>query len=251
MIKCISELESATKEMRNEKATMVNEKKAMGDSFSQMQSEKRSVEAERQRLSDEVKSLRRQLSELKQVCARRPDVGIVFCVDNSGSLGGNPQQLAKQAFRAIINRIRSKAGRAHVCIVVYAVSVSVVRHMSELNSSIDTAIDSIACGGSENYRDASKEVISLLSGFKRQYPRVERHVVMISDGEDCGSSGDVSTLAAERVPCHNVVIEKSHGHYYGATPYSSETEKYATDTGGVSLKYSGGLELPELHAVLA
>lgn len=62
---------------------------------------------------------------------------------------------------------------------------------------------------------------------------------MISDGEDAGCREDVSSLKAEGVPCHNVVIEKDTRSYYGGTFSASATEAYSKATGGMNLRDDG------------
>ncbi|KAF2117302.1 hypothetical protein BDV96DRAFT_644725 [Lophiotrema nucula] len=195
-------------------------------------------------LEAEKARLERRIVELEQVRAQRSLIGIVLCVDISGSLAGTPEQLAKDAFRKFIEKIRAKYSNASVGVIVHASSVTTVRKISPLDATADRVIDSTWCGGSENYYSALSLVQTELASFNLSFPKAKRIVILISDGEDIGTPGNVATLAAWGIPCHNVVIQKS-------TAFAShETTKYATATGGTTI-YFNGTDSREFDALIA
>lgn len=194
-------------------------------------------------LKEGKKILEERISHLEKVRAeQRSILGIVFSVDLSGSLDGNPQQLAKDAFRKLINDLRSKFPRAHVGVVVHASSIYVARQMAEVDSYTSSVLDSIACGGSENYFQAFTYVVSLLSIFKNSYPGAKRRVIMISDGQGYSALADVSTLSADGVPCHNIVV--------GNGFYSKSTEECSSITGGRNFTYNGGYGVSDIDVLI-
>ncbi len=194
-------------------------------------------------LKEEKKILEERISHLEKVRAeQRSILGIVFSVDLSGSLGGNPQLLAKDAFRKLINDLRSKSPRAHVGVVVHASSIYVACQMAEVESYTSSVLDSIACGGSENYVQAFTYVVSLLSIFKDSYPGAKRRVIMISDGQGYSALADVSTLSADGVPCHNIVV--------GNIFYSTSTEGCSSITGGRNFTYNGSYGISDIDVLI-
>lgn len=195
-------------------------------------------------LKDEKKILEERISHLEKVrVEQRSILGIVFSVDLSGSLLGNSQLLAKDAFRKLINVLRSESPRAHVGVVVHASSIYVALQMAEIDSCTSSVLDSIDCGGSENYAQAFTYVVSLLSGFKDSYPGAKRRVIMISDGEGYSSAlADVSMLGADGVPCHNIVVGNSF--------YSTSTEECSTITGGRNFTYNGSYGISDIDVLI-
>ena len=158
--------------------------------------------------------------------------------------------LAKEAFRKCIESLRSRAPRAHVGVVVHASTVSIVRTINTLNSATDNVLSSVSCGGTEDYCSAMALVKSELSNFRSRFPRAKRVVIMISDGQDCGTPGDVSSFASERIPCHNVVVEASSNYLY-ETYETHGTDKYSAATGGMNIRYNGTPNLGQFDALVA
>lgn len=193
-------------------------------------------------LKEEKKILKERVSRLEKVRAeQRSILGIVFSVDLSGSLGGNPHLLAKDVFRKLINDLRSKFPKAHVGVVVHAYSVYIARQMSEVDSYTSSVLDSIVCEGSENYAQAFNYVVFLLSTFKDSYPEAKRRVVMISDGQGYSALTDVSTLSADEVPCHNIVV---------GNLYSTSTQECSSITGGKNFRYSDDFGISDIDALI-
>lgn len=194
-------------------------------------------------LKEEKEILEERISHLEKVRAeQRSILGIVFSVDLSGSLHGNPQLLAKDAFRKLIDNLRSKSPRAHIGVVVHASSIYVARQMAEVDSYTSSVLDSIACEGSEDYVQAFTYVVSLLSIFKDSYPEAQRRVIMISDGQGYSALANVSTLSADGVPCHNIVV--------GNPFYSTPTEEYSSITGGRDFTYNGSYEISDIDVLI-
>lgn len=185
-------------------------------------------------LKDEKKTLEERILQLEKVRAEQRSVfGIVFSVDLSGSLMGNSQLLAKAAFRTLIDNLRSQSPKAHVGVVVHGPSVYVARHMAEIDSYMSSILDSVACGGGEDYVQAFTHIVSLLSDFKYRHPKAKRRVIMISDGQGYSSSTDISTLCADRIQCHNIVVSGDGYHYM------SSTQACSAKTGGKDFRYNG------------
>lgn len=197
-------------------------------------------------LKEEKEMLEKRISHLEKVRAEQHSLlGIVFCVDISGSLCGNPERLAKDAFRKLINDLRSKFPKAHVGVVVHASSIYVARQMAEVDSYTSSVLDSITCTGSEDYLQAFIHVVSLLLTFKASYPGAKRRVIMVSDGQECSTPGDVGALSADGVPCHNIVVDGGSSGW-GATA----TEKYSSMTGGGNFKYNGSYRLSDIDVLI-
>lgn len=194
-------------------------------------------------LEEEKRTLEERISQLEKVRAeQRSILGIVFSVDLSASLIGASQLLAKDAFRELINGLRSKSPKAHVGVVVHASSIYVARQMTEVDLLTSTVLDSITCGGSEDYFPAFTHIVSLLSIFKDSYPGAKRRVIMISDGEGYSPLVDVSTLSADGVPCHNIVV--------GNSCYPNSTEKCSSITGGKNFKYNGSYGIGDIDVLI-
>lgn len=244
----ISKLEVAMGKLEAQREASEQEKTKLAQHISALESTNKDLdgansklEKKNKKLKDQIQTLETKVSHLEQV---RAHIGIVFCVDLSGSLSGDLEQLAKTAFRQIINALLSKTKRnVHIGVVVHASSISIARHMSSVDASTASILDFIPGGGTEDYRAAFVHVVSLLSTFTAENPGAEKCVVMIGDGEDVGSRGDVSTLVAQGVKCHNVVIGKEYGGHFStlvAGGLGSATSAYSHATGGENLRYDGG-----------
>ena len=195
-------------------------------------------------LKDEKKILEDRILQLEKVRAeQRSILGIVFSVDLSGSLMGNSQLLAKDAFRMLIRSLYRKSPKVHVGVVVHGPSAYVARQMAEVDFYTSSMLDSIACGGSEDYTQAFTSVVSLLSTFKNLHPGAKRRVIMISDGQGYYSTPtDVSTLCADGIPCHNVVV----GNDY----YSCSTRACSSMTGGRDFEYNGSFRSTDIDILI-
>lgn len=191
----------------------------------------------------EKKILEERMSLLEKVHAeQRSTLGIVFSVDLSTSLMGNPQLLAKDAFRKLIDDLRSKSPKAHVGVVVHAASIHVARQMTKVDSDTSSVLDRTACGGSEDYDQAFSYIVSLLSIFKGSHPKAESRVILISDGEGYSASADVSKLKADGVPCHNIVVREGLN--------STSTEEYSFVTGGHNFRYNGSYDRSDIDILI-
>lgn len=185
-------------------------------------------------LKDEKKILEQRILQLEKVREeKRSTFGIVFSVDLSGSLMGQSQLLAKDAFRTLVNDLRSKFPKVHVGVVVHGPSAYIARQMAEVDYYTSSILDSIACEGSEDYVTAFTHVVSLLSTFKYLQPGAKRRVIMISDGQGYSTLTDVSTLCADRIPCHNIVVGSNICYY------PSSTQECSSATGGGNFGYNG------------
>ena len=253
-----SQYEKEISEVKASKDALEQEKKKTTKRAAKLESENATLERDikqskdtQKALKEEKKMLEKRISHLEKVRAeQRSLLGIVFCVDISGSLCGNPERLAKDAFRKLINDLRSKSPKAHVGVVVHASSIYVARQMAEVDSYTNSVLDSITCSGSEDYLQAFIHVVSLLSTFKTSYPGAKRRVIMISDGQECSMPGDVGTLSADGVPCHNIVVD---GGSSGWGPWglgTTATEKYSSMTGGGNFKYNGSYGLSDIDVLI-
>lgn len=219
------------------------DQKKMKNRVTDLESQNTNLKRDLEKARQDRLRLECRVADLEKV--RADSRGVVFCVDLSGSLLGDPAYLAKEAFRKCIESLRSKAPKAHVGVIVHASTVSIVRTINTLDSATDNVLSSVSCGGGENYRSAMALVKSELSDFRSRFPRAKRVVIMISDGQDIGTPGDVSSFASERTPCHNVVIETSSNYP------SYETEKYSAATGGMNIRYDGTPNLGQFDALVA
>ena len=196
-------------------------------------------------LREEKKTLEEIILQLEKVRAeQRSGFGIVFSVDLSGSLMGNSQLLAKAAFRTLVNNLRSKSPKAHVGVVVHGPSVYVARQMAEIDNYRSSILDSVACGGGEDYVQAFTHIVFLLSNFKHRFPEAKRRVIMISDGQGYSSLTDISTLCADRIQCHNVVVGGDGYHYM------SSTQACSAATGGKDFGYNGNFSNIDIAALI-
>ncbi|KAN0102785.1 hypothetical protein V8E51_011098 [Hyaloscypha variabilis] len=219
------------------------EQKKMEKRAADLKSQNTNLKTDLEKARQDRLKLESRVADLEKV--RAESRGVVFCVDLSGSLLGAPVDLAKEAFRKCIESLRSKAPKAHVGVVVHASTVSIVRTISTLDSATDNVLNLISCGGAENYYSAIALVKSELSSFRSRFPRAKRVVIMISDGQDSGTPGDVSSFASQRIPCHNIVVEASSSYP------SYETEKYSAATGGMNIRYDGTPNLGQFDALIA
>jgi hypothetical protein len=208
--------------------------KTQDDLGKEMNAANRRAEAAESQNAALQSDLKQSIVMSKWVPAVDPSLlGIVFCVDLSGSLVGVPAQLAKSAFRELILALLSGAPTAHVGVVIHASSVYVARKIIQVDSYTPALLDPVACVGNEDYAQAFTQVQSVLSYFKASYPGARRRVILISDGQDFMPAADVSGLTADEVPCHNIVIP-------GGYPDSSKgTERYSLATRGGNFTYDG------------
>lgn len=234
-------LEQGKKKTTERIARLESEKAKLERDVSQSKDAQKALDKEKKTLEQRISCLEKLRTE------RRSLLGIVFCVDLSGSLCGNPGRLAKEAFRKLVNELHAKSPNAHVGVVLHTSSTFVARQMAEVDLHTSSMLDSITCSGTENYRQAFIHIVSQLSAFKASYPGANRRVIMISDGEGCGVPGDVSTLRTDGVPCHNLVISK--GSLVSAA--SSSTRKYSSMTGGRNFMYDGSLGLSDVEVLIA
>jgi hypothetical protein len=223
----LSEMHKDTAELRGEKKALEQAKRALAQ-------EKQSLNQQVSRLEQEKRSLNQRISDLEKV---RSFEGVVMSVDLSASLDSSKVKLAKDAFRTIINGIRSRNPKTHVGVVVHAKSVSDVRNIAVVDSSTENALDFVIGGGSENYPSAMRNVQSMLSAFHSRYPKAPRRVILIGDGYTIGGYPEyiVSGFRDEGVPIHNVVVRSG----YSSSHQSSETSAMSSKTNGQDFTYSG------------
>lgn len=248
-----SQYEKQISDMKESKAALEQKKNKAAKRTAELESENRTLAKDVKRsedaqtaLKEKIQMLEKRISYLEEVRAEhRSLLGVIFCVDMSRSLSGDPEQLAKEAFRKLISDLRSKYPKAYVGVVIHGSSVYVAHQLAEVNSHASSVLDSITSSGSENYLLAFTHVVSLLSTFKAFYPEAKRLVIIISDGEECSVPGDISVLCADGVPCHNFVIDKEYSKLD-----TTATERYSFMTGGKNFRYNGRYGLSDIDYLI-
>lgn len=213
------------------------------DKNSKLEQDMKFNEESHRALKEEKKMLEERILQLEKVRAeQRSTLGIVISVDLSGSLMGNSQLLAKDAFRTLINELRSNTSKVHVGVVVHGPSTYIAHHMAEVEFYTSSFLDLIDCGGSEDYVQAFTFVVYLLSEFKHRHRGAKRRVIMISDGEGYSTLTDLSTLCADGVPCHNIIV--------GNRSYSTSTAACSSITGGRDFTYNGSFSSGDIDDLI-
>ncbi|ERF69676.1 hypothetical protein EPUS_03668 [Endocarpon pusillum Z07020] len=108
-------------DVKASKNALEQEKKKTARRLAELESKNKTLardvkqrEGTQKALEEAKRTLEKRVSDLEKVRAQqRSSLGIVFCVDLSGSLHGNPERLAKDAFRNLINNLCVEVPDAH------------------------------------------------------------------------------------------------------------------------------------------
>jgi von Willebrand factor type A domain len=177
------------------------------------------------KLERERDSLNRKVFDLEKV--RRTIAGVVICVDLSGSLYGDAEHLAKDAFRIIVEGILDQSPQTQIGVVVQSAQIKTEYKMSRISYATLSCLDFATVSGTENYDRALRETEHQVYSFRRNFPGSPCRVILISDGEAVGGypQNILRNFNRDGIPCHNVVVAKRRN--------------FRNDTNGISLATNG------------
>ncbi|KAF8860929.1 hypothetical protein BDZ45DRAFT_293533 [Acephala macrosclerotiorum] len=136
-----------------------------------------------------------------------PDEAIVICVDTSSSMdtamprgwipdqspsGSNPSRLTevKEFFKNLALRISALNISTHLGLVTFSGPrhVAVKQPLTALHLNFNHQLDNIEASGSTAIFDAINKAYLMLDNVKRQYPSTKCRIILLTDGQDNGSS---------------------------------------------------------------
>jgi Mg-chelatase subunit ChlD len=234
-------LEHELEDVRRERSLLEKSKLSWTTKANRREDELREKDQFIEQLADENEELQRRISHLENTVSdlekvRRSIEGVVICIDLSGSLMGEPELRAKEAFRIVIDGILNRSPQTHVGVIVHAERVSTVYVMSRISRSIHSCLDSTAVSGCENYNGALRQAQNILTSFKIRFRQARCRVILISDGDILGGIPRhiVNDFAKKGIPCHNIVIPRY-------SDVSRGTEEISRATNGRNFTYQGPL----------
>lgn len=119
--------------------------------------------------------------EIETIAESRVQVGIVLVIDASGSMEGPPIEAAKAAALSFINQKRAED---FIAVATFADDVQVVRGFTNTKSTLVASVEGIAAGGDTAFYDGIIRSTELFSG---DAARLERNMIVLTDGKDEGS----------------------------------------------------------------
>jgi tight adherence protein B len=123
--------------------------------------------------------------EIETIAESRVQVGIVMVIDASGSMEGEPLTAAKAAALSFINQKRAED---FIAVATFADEVQVVRGFTSAKSALIASVEGIVAQGDTAFYDGIIRATDLFSGDAE---RLERNMIVLTDGKDEGS---VATL---------------------------------------------------------
>lgn len=145
--------------------------------------------------------------EVETISESRVQVGIVLAIDASGSMRGEPIQAAKEA---ALSFIAQKRDQDFIAIVTFSDTVQVVRGFTATKSALIASVEGIEAEGDTAFYDGIIRGTALFSGDAE---RLERNMIVLTDGRDEGSEATLDdALAAvsdKEVRVFGVALESS------------------------------------------
>ncbi len=128
--------------------------------------------------------------ELETIAESRVQVGIVLVIDASGSMEGEPIEAAKAAALSFINQKRAED---FIAVATFADDVQVVRGFTNTKSVLVASVEGIVAGGDTAFYDGIIRATELFSG---DAARLERNMIVLTDGKDEGSVASLDDALA-------------------------------------------------------
>ncbi|MGZ5384993.1 MAG: type II secretion system F family protein [Acidimicrobiia bacterium] len=128
--------------------------------------------------------------EIETIAESRVQVGIVLVIDASGSMEGPPIEAAKAAALSFINQKRAED---FIAVATFADDVQVVRGFTNTKSTLVASVQGIAAGGDTAFYDGIIRSTELFSG---DAARLERNMIVLTDGKDEGSVASLDDALA-------------------------------------------------------
>lgn len=145
--------------------------------------------------------------EIETIAESRVQVGIVLVIDASGSMEGAPIEAAKAAALSFINQKRAED---FIAVATFADDVQVVRGFTNTKSTLVASVEGIAAGGDTAFYDGIIRSTELFSG---DAARLERNMIVLTDGKDEGSVASLddalAAVAANGVRVFGVALESA------------------------------------------
>lgn len=128
--------------------------------------------------------------EIETIAESRVQVGIVLVIDASGSMEGAPIEAAKAAALSFINQKRAED---FIAVATFADDVQVVRGFTNTKSTLVASVEGIVAGGDTAFYDGIIRSTELFSG---DAARLERNMIVLTDGKDEGSVASLDDALA-------------------------------------------------------
>lgn len=128
--------------------------------------------------------------EIETIAESRVQVGIVLVIDASGSMEGEPIEAAKAAALSFINQKRAED---FIAVATFADDVQVVRGFTNTKSVLVSSVEGIVAGGDTAFYDGIIRATELFSG---DAARLERNMIVLTDGKDEGSVASLDDAMA-------------------------------------------------------
>lgn len=145
--------------------------------------------------------------EVETIAESRVQVGIVLVIDASGSMEGEPIEAAKASALSFINQKRTED---FIAVATFADDVKVLRGFTSSKSALVASVESIEAVGDTAFYDGIIRATELFSGDAE---RLERNMIVLTDGKDEGSEATLDdALAAvsdQEVRVFGVALESS------------------------------------------
>ena len=145
--------------------------------------------------------------EIETIAESRVQVGIVLVIDASGSMEGEPIEAAKAAALSFINQKRAED---FIAVATFADEVQVVRGFTSTKSALVAAVEGIEAQGDTAFYDGIIRATELFSGDAE---RLERNMIVLTDGKDEGSTATLddalAAVAEKEVRVFGVALEST------------------------------------------
>jgi uncharacterized membrane protein len=170
----------------------------------------------------------------------KPSLAMVLVIDKSGSMTGQPIELARQAAKATVELL---SARDSIGVIGFDGDTQVICEMTSAASrdAVQSAIDSLQAGGGTYMYPAMVTAMKMLDAT----PAKIRHMICLSDGqtqpadheslveEMAGKGITVSTVAigndADR-PLMSRIAELGHGRYYETNDPANVPQIFTKET---------------------
>lgn len=133
----------------------------------------------------------------------KPSLAMALVIDKSGSMGGQPIQLARQAAKSAVELLGSQDS---IAVIGFDSNAQTIVPMSSASNKggIKDSIDSLAAGGGTNLYPGLLRAQEMLDAT----PAKIKHIIILSDGQTAGSGYEelIADLSATRVTVSTVAL---------------------------------------------